>query len=452
VCKRWLQKCRQCNKESPCTVPEAELELAIFKAVSRAAALVDDIYTLELFAGGFDETHEIELCEKCGYGLRQPCNGCDSHPKEIEATTSGAGGELEKLRQQLKLPHEAMFKSFVSYVALAVHLKPSSEQTDAKRQATHAIRTAIEYSDMELEETTDKQMQDVIVESGSVGKGTDWPSSDLDIVVFVKDFGRSCAYQLQVMLKTINQMPGLKGDISARTSSLAFDFDISGSTFKVDLLLAGKLADDACTYIKLAPLERILWSASCSLLQKRFVRGRTVCFRALVRIVKFWRQEKRLSKNDLSSYLIELLLARASDDLCVSKEEKFEKKLDRSGQEVLLASVFHNFLAKLSNTDGVQAWWTDFYTEEHLKIKGCAIETNSSRAHGDKMLVVDPGNPTNDVCHRMRRNTQGQMPPVVETRPLKQRMESFKKLASCALETLSTFDPESKVVIAAFGE
>ncbi|XP_028407355.1 2'-5'-oligoadenylate synthase 1A-like [Dendronephthya gigantea] len=230
-----------------------------------------------------------------------------------------------------------------------------------------------------------------IVKGGSLGKGTAVKgNSDIDLVMILNDVRD--AEDLK------RQLPGIKNDVKEKLRHLPRSFTINSltdTTFSVKFSVEGKHGDidvDLLPAFKFEDLgslyERMrddlyhaeYYSAALAKQQVDFVEGYPANVKNLIRLVKHWKKKMVRPSSPRrripNSYLMELITIHLW---------KQNKGYDGTFNTL---KAFHGVMEALKEYRSLNVTWTTNYSTSQIP----------SEIRRQRPLVMDPANPTNNVC------------------------------------------------------
>ncbi|XP_028407258.1 2'-5'-oligoadenylate synthase 1A-like [Dendronephthya gigantea] len=229
-----------------------------------------------------------------------------------------------------------------------------------------------------------------IIKGGSLGKGTSVRGRcDMDLVMILNGVhdAEDLRRQLPAIKGQIKDTLGrYSGNITIVPDSLTdkrfhvkFSVESRLGEIDVDLLPTFKYEDLHNHYRNLTndEAENIAFY-SVSLVERRvnFVKDRRPNVKNLIRLVKYWKKEMvRSDKRIPNSYLMELITIHL-----------WEK--NGSCDVFNMLKAFHSVMKALENYSRLNVFWTTNYFESEIPYEVLC----------ERPLVLDPSNPTNNVC------------------------------------------------------
>ena len=232
-----------------------------------------------------------------------------------------------------------------------------------------------------------------VVKGGSLGKGTAVKGkSDIDLVLILNEVTSAAD------LKT--ELPKLKEDIieklrrQCHNYKLGIEGDISETPFAVKFTVKGKYENidvDLLPTFHVNDLKRLYndmttdvenidyYSVALVKYQVEFVRGKPANLKNLIRLIKYWKKENVRATGSgriPTSYVMELITIHL-----------WEKRKGYDGTFDTLKAL-HGIMTALNDYTSLQAIWNDNYQTNEIP----------RSIQGERPLVMDPANPTNNVC------------------------------------------------------
>ncbi|XP_068701101.1 2'-5'-oligoadenylate synthase 1-like isoform X2 [Montipora foliosa] len=239
-----------------------------------------------------------------------------------------------------------------------------------------------------------------LVKGGSVGKGTAVKDkADIDCVVFLnnaktmeehKDNLQNTKNRLELCLKQSPYKDRITfGKQTPFAVKFHFRLDLSRE-FDIDLLPAFTTYQSREQLYKeiigCTTRDRSYYSVGLTELQVDFVKGQPAIVKNLIRLVKYWRktciEDKSAGKTRLPlSYSLELITIYCWEE--AGKPIPFDIRVG-----------FKAVLQQLVDNRHIAVCWCKYYSEA-LANRGMEGMTMSDKS---RPFVVDPANPTNNVC------------------------------------------------------
>ncbi|XP_044163909.1 2'-5'-oligoadenylate synthase 3-like isoform X2 [Acropora millepora] len=288
---------------------------------------------------------------------------------------------IEKFFRNVDFRNSSTVNSFIS----------STLQLDEANR--NAVSESVDVLYRYLQQNLPSLSINMLVKGGSVGKGTAVKDkADIDCVVFLNNVKTMKEHQRKLqdtkddLESCLKQSPYRKVITIKQQTKFAVKFRLDLSReFEIDLLPTfstdQSLEELYKEMIGCTPEDRKYYSAHFVGLQVEFVKGQPSIVKDLIRLVKYWRKtcieetgETRLP----SSYPLELITIH-----CWEKAGKPESFDIRAGFKAVLQQL-------VEYCDINVRWYINYNRDSH---KGRIKRMSKSRP-----FVLDPANPTNNVC------------------------------------------------------
>ena len=424
---RFKQKCTKCRKPRGFIGASKEEHLlrAFRVGVLRCLERTDGLWGFSgpPSQGREDEEHKAELCEKCKYGKTRCFNSKWEERTEESIKTANTPVEHDALPEIFSNSWgedkpEAL--DTWSDVAKALRVPLRIRMTRAK--AFHLVKTELLKHIDELK--IEKDCHGGVYEAGSFKKATQLPFSDIDIVVFVKDFHEGIyterLKEMVTILKThFGEDMFVAGEQKySRSFELKCGFAKSDTPprddgiIKFDLLLGGNLGEGNNYYKRLLTMDDEsldAWGASVSPRQVDFVRSRaqsknpenqenSIALRDAILALKKWRiirREQPERENDyLPPYALELIAV-----------EVFDNSRNKS-----TGWLFWKSIQRIKEFQDMNINFVGKSFCEYPKSDISPSIYSSTATAANLPIIVDPANPMSDVLVKMKQSARHPYP------------------------------------------
>ncbi|XP_028412305.1 2'-5'-oligoadenylate synthase-like protein 2 isoform X4 [Dendronephthya gigantea] len=238
-----------------------------------------------------------------------------------------------------------------------------------------------------------RERPDQNVKGGSQGKGTAVKEyCDIDLVMILNDV--KDAQDLQKQLPKIKEEVKEKlrryasahivpNSLTDTTFSVKFSVQGTNGNIDVDLLPTFKFEDLQDLYQRMLKDMDYADYYSAALVQQQvdFVEEYPPNVKNLIRLVKYWKKEmvepSSASRRIPNSYLMELITIHLWEENTEDSDGKFDT-----------LKAFHGVMEALMDYESLNVIWTENYSENDIP----------SEIKDQRPLVMDPANPTNNVC------------------------------------------------------
>ncbi|XP_028412303.1 2'-5'-oligoadenylate synthase 3-like isoform X2 [Dendronephthya gigantea] len=381
---------------------------------------------------------QCQVCYQSFSRLDSCCNHVHTHNTSTKScVVRGCRRNCRRLSRHLKGTHRGLCeyscvkcsKVFVRECDLNMHLKAkhSGEVLSLLNQRVHAIPTGAritvdfhspitaknlnKFISETLQPTKkfNKEMKKIVklicdllqkrerpdqnVKGGSQGKGTAVKEyCDIDLVMILNDV--KDAQDLQKQLPKIKEEVKEKlrryasahivpNSLTDTTFSVKFSVQGTNGNIDVDLLPTFKFEDLQDLYQRMLKDMDYADYYSAALVQQQvdFVEEYPPNVKNLIRLVKYWKKEmvepSSASRRIPNSYLMELITIHLWEENTEDSDGKFDT-----------LKAFHGVMEALMDYESLNVIWTENYSENDIP----------SEIKDQRPLVMDPANPTNNVC------------------------------------------------------
>ncbi len=251
---------------------------------------------------------------------------------------------------------------------------------------------------------------DRIVKGGSLGKGTMVKDlSDVDLIAFINppdlapivrigpmEYKRKLAVVIRDLHSALAASPSFVSDVNSNEFLVYFHINVSRRRLKVDFLptsdnCAGHGRTHSDMFRAMLQLhdnrDREFYSASLAEHQLSFVGNQPGYVKELVRLVKYWASDN-LPENLQKSYRLELITIHLWEE--AGKPVRFSK-----------AQGLKNVLQVLTRLTALRVTsWADSNLYD-----ATLAQTAVNQLGMQNPIVLDPANPTNNVCQLYQQGT-----------------------------------------------